>query len=125
MNSLSNQLNVMKQSQYQLRHSLSFLKKFENLIRLPQEIKKAYVKKDYEKIVSCYTQNKKYLVRFKSLSVFSVLFQEIENQLKLTHDALLNEIKNEIFDFSRIFTLVSLILDLPAEEVRSEALERY
>jgi hypothetical protein len=48
LNGIASNLNSMKKNQFQLRQCLVFLQKFEGLVKLPQEIKKAYVQKDYK-----------------------------------------------------------------------------
>ncbi|CAD8101665.1 unnamed protein product [Paramecium sonneborni] len=112
LNSISQSMNQLRISQQNLKSVIDFIRKCEQYVQLPNQLKEAYLQRNNAQVMKLISLQKENMNQYKNISLFKQLNEQIDQIMKQIYNDMLQQIKQENLEYSQILEIAEYINEL-------------
>ncbi|CAD8164656.1 unnamed protein product [Paramecium octaurelia] len=112
LNAISQSMNKLSMSQKTLKQVIDFIRKSEQYVQLPNQLKEAYLKRNNAQVMKLISLQKENMNQYKNILLFKQLNEQIDQVLKQIYNDMLQQIKQDNLQYSQILEIAEYINEL-------------
>ncbi|CAD8199739.1 unnamed protein product [Paramecium pentaurelia] len=109
---LLSKLNQISQSMNQLRMIIDFIRKCEQYVQLPNQLKETYLQRNNAQVMKLISLQKENMNQYKNISLFKQLNEQINQLMKQIYNDMLQQIKQDNLEYNQILEIAEYINEL-------------
>ncbi|CAD8130885.1 unnamed protein product [Paramecium sonneborni] len=112
LNQISQSMNKLRMSQQKLKSVIDFIRKCEQYVQLPNQLKEAYLQRSNAQVMKLISLQKENMNQYKNISLFKQLNEQIDQIMKQIYNNILQQIKQENLEYNQILEIGEYIKEL-------------
>ncbi|CAK95115.1 unnamed protein product (macronuclear) [Paramecium tetraurelia] len=112
LNSISQSMNQLRMSQEKLKSVIDYIRKCEQYVQLPNQLKEAYLQRNNARVMKLISLQKENMNQYKNISLFKQLNEQINQVMKQIYNDMLQQIKQDNLDYNQILEIAEYINEL-------------